>query len=208
MNNELRARQIVEAQKRLDILVNMGLMQEVKNSFDNDGTVYYSFHNGILYWLKEDNNCDNLVEIVKWFEKKYNALVYHAIFNHLEFGDCLALLYISSHTKEWDFDRQDLINRLPIVYVENMSDPDCSEFGSIEIKPYAGGLVRTAWIWKIRIWLKINVSSKKHRKKQSKICIYLVLGRETLKVTCKLFNSKNIILCNLKAGIGLEKNKI
>ena len=116
-------------------------MEEVKDSFDGEGTVYYSYR-GILYWLQKNNNCDNLFKAAKVFEKKNKALVYHAILDKLEFGDCLSLLYVSRHPQEWEQDRQDLKDRLPIVYVKNLLDPDCSEFGRIEIKPCMGGLIR------------------------------------------------------------------
>ena len=143
MSNELKTKQIEEAKERLKILVDMGLMEDVAAAFDNDGTIYYSFY-GILYWLKEHNNCDNLVEAVKRFERKHKALVYKAIFSKTEIGDMLSLLYISEHQHEWEYDRQDLQNGLPIVYVDNLSDRTCSEFGAIGIKTNMGGLIRTA----------------------------------------------------------------
>lgn len=143
MNNELRKKQIREAKQRLEILLKKGLMQEVKDSFDKDGTIYYSYC-GILYWLKENNNCDKLVEVVKQFEHKYNALVYTAIFNQTEFGDCLSLLYVSQHKNEWEQDKEDLKADLPIVWVENINEPVYSEFGGIEIKAHMGGLIRIA----------------------------------------------------------------
>ena len=39
-------------------------------------------------------------------------------------------------------DRQDLSEGYPVVYVKNVTDDLCSEFGSIAIKPSIGGLRR------------------------------------------------------------------
>jgi len=109
----LHEKQVAEAIKRLDILVKQGLMQEVKDTFVKDGTPYYSYAGGILYWLTENNNCDNLVKVKKEFEKKHNAIVYKAILNNTEIGDMLSLLYVSSHTEEWQRDRAELKEGYP-----------------------------------------------------------------------------------------------
>jgi len=143
-NNELKQMQIEEAKKRLGILVKQGLMQEVKDTFEKDGIAYYSCNGGILYWLTENNNCDHLVEVVKRFEEERNSLVYKAILSNTTIGEMLSLLYVSPHIEEWSQDKEELKEGLPLVWVENLSDPHCSEFGCIGIKTSMGGLVRIA----------------------------------------------------------------
>ena len=41
-------------------------------------------------------------------------------------------------------DVNDLGEGYPVVYVENLEDPECSEFGSIRIFPNGDGFIRIA----------------------------------------------------------------
>ena len=53
-------------------------------------------------------------------------------------------LYVSKYKEEWEMDVNDLGEGYPVVYVENLEDPECSEFGSIRIFPNGDGLIRIA----------------------------------------------------------------
>ena len=143
MNNELRTKQIAEAKERLQILVDRELLPQVKEDFEKDGTVYYSF-NSILYWLIPNNNCGKLYDAYKTFEHKNNILVYAAIHSHTEFGELLTMLYVSAHEQEWELDREELINDFPLAYVKNLTYPELSEFGIVGVKTQDGGLIRIA----------------------------------------------------------------
>ena len=139
----LKEKQKQEALKRMQALQ---LMNEVRKDFRDNDRVYYSerqsaFFNAVLYWL--DNN-NEFVKIVKEFEKKTNALVYHCQLTHFEFGDCLSLLYVSAEEDEWEMENNDLNEGYPLAYVVNLDNESYSEFGSIGVRPSMGGIVRTA----------------------------------------------------------------
>lgn len=138
-----KEKQKQEALQRMKMLK---LMPQVIKDFEKNNRVYYSerqnaMFNAVLYWL---DNEDKFVELVKEFEKKHNALVYHCQLTHLEFGDCLSLLYVSSQEEEWKYDRQYLSEGYPMAYVYNLDCEEYSEFGSIGVRPSMGGIVRTA----------------------------------------------------------------
>ena len=138
-----REKQKAEAIKRMKALK---LMPQVIKDFEKKDKVYYSerqnaFFNAVLYWL---DNEKRYVDLVKEFEKKHNALVYHCQLTHLEFGDCLTLLYVSDTEEEWPMDNRLLSEGYPMAYVYNLDDETCSEFGSVGIKPSMGGVARTA----------------------------------------------------------------
>lgn len=139
----LKEKQKQEALKRMQMLQ---LMNEVRNDFKKTGRVYYSerqnsMFNAVLYWL--DNNPE-YVKIVKDFEKKHNALVYHCQLTHFEFGSCLSLLYVSGEEDEWQMENDDLSEGYPLAYVVSLDNESYSEFGSIGVRPSMGGIVRTA----------------------------------------------------------------
>lgn len=94
---------------------------------------------GILYWVKNNPEWEKKI---KEFEKKNNALVYHAIHSYTELGELLDLLYVSDNEEEWEYDLEDLENWCALSYCINLTDDMCSEYGTIAIKPAAGGLIR------------------------------------------------------------------
>lgn len=118
--------------KKLDIYV------QAITEFEKENLVNKSEHGGILYWLDENEQ-----EMVKEFEEKYGALVYHIIHNYTSFGELYAFLYVSKNKDEWDYDNDDLNHNICLAYVKNLDEDAYSEFGSIGIKSQFGGLVRT-----------------------------------------------------------------
>ncbi len=93
---------------------------------------------GILYWLDEQP----YAPIVRSFEQKYDALVYHATMEQTSMGAMLDLFYIESDDEEWDEDDADLEDGYAFAYVANLDNPSFSEFGSIAFAVSGGGLVR------------------------------------------------------------------
>ena len=122
----------IERMKMLDIYA-----QAIKE-FEKEDVINVSEHGGILFWLDDEQQ-----EMVKQFEEKYNAVVYHVIHNYTEFGELYSLLYVSQHENEWDYDKDDIKHNIALCYVVNKDEENFSEFGSIGIKPQYGGVIRT-----------------------------------------------------------------
>lgn len=145
--NEIATREemIEEACRRLQML---DLHSDVLRSFKKDNTLYYSERRyvfgalcGVLFWV---STIEKYVKIIKDFEEKHNAVVYHATLENMIFGKCLDLFYVNKNKEEWIGDHKNLRNGRSFVYVVNLDDDACSEFGTICFKECAGGLVRTA----------------------------------------------------------------
>ncbi len=134
-----------ECIERLKILeTKYGLSKNVRKAFETEDTVYYSEDlggpfKGILYWL---HNNPEWVQKVQDLENLYNMKVYHGILTHFSFGDVLSLLYVNTDKENWDEDRYLLKQSLPMVYALNLTDEWMSEFGSVQIEGYNGGLCR------------------------------------------------------------------
>lgn len=132
-----RTEQKAEAVLRMKML---RLHSNAQHEFVYEDKINVS-HNGmgILFWADEEEQA-----LIKAFEEKHNAVVYHAIRSHTEFGELLSLLYVSQNEEEWKFDRADLKGGYPIAYVANITDEWCSELGYIGVAPMFGGVKRTA----------------------------------------------------------------
>lgn len=125
-----------EAVKRMKAL---GIISNAIKEFEKGGVVNKSEFGGILYWLD-----DREKEVVRKFQQDTGAIVYACILNHMEFGDCLSLLYVSPHEEEWEYDMANLKDKCPFVFVHNFDAPELSEYGYIGVCPRFGGLARTA----------------------------------------------------------------
>lgn len=132
-----------EAIKRMRKL---GIMDQVVEEFKNEKVVEYSepmsfgsVDFGALYWL---HNKPEWLEKITAFEREFECLVYHVIYSYTSFGELLNVLYVSNYPEEWEMDNADLDEGYAMAYVINLTHPDCSEFGTIEVKEEGGGLLR------------------------------------------------------------------
>ncbi len=129
-----REEQKAEALKRMQL---WGIIPDAIKQFKNDDKVMVS-EQGMLYWLNDEQ-----AEAVKKFEEQSGALVYMVIRNKFEFGECWSMLYVSDDNEKWEYDIDDITEGYAFVYVKNIDDDTCSEYGTIGVKARYGGLVRT-----------------------------------------------------------------
>ena len=132
---ELKIKQKQEAIERMKMLK---IYSQAIKEFEKENVINVSEHGGILFWLDDEQQA-----MVKRFEEKYNAVVYHVIHNYTEFGELYSLLYVSQHENEWDYDKDDIKHNIALCYVVNKNEENFSEFGSIGIRPQFGGVIRT-----------------------------------------------------------------
>lgn len=134
-NQQDRAKMVEEAVGRM---CRLRMMPQVITRFRKQGEVLKSEVAGILY----DLNDEEKKTVADW-EEESGGIVYAAILSNMVFGRCLSLLYVSAEEEEWEFEREDLEEKVPLAYVANLDAPDCSELGSIGITSVNGGLART-----------------------------------------------------------------
>lgn len=124
-----------EAIKRLKAL---GIISNAIGQFKSSDTVMVSEPPmGGLYWLNDEEK-----EMVRQFEEENDALVYMVVRAFTNFGKMDALLFVSDYDEEWEIDNENIEDGIVMSYVVNHDMPDCSEFGSIAVRPMFGGLVR------------------------------------------------------------------
>ena len=114
------------------------LSEKCIGAFKN-GKIWESEGIGALYEVNEEEQ-----KYIDDFESKNEGYrVYHMIHNMTEFGELYSLLYVGVDEEEWEEDKEDLKNGYAFVYVKNVTDDYCSEFGTISFKSSFGGLIRT-----------------------------------------------------------------
>ena len=107
---------------------------------EEDNVCFYENFGG--YWAYQEKD---LYEKIKEIENKYNCTVYAVTHEYTDFGECYSLILVTDYPKEW---KNSLVKNkftfYAFAYVWYKSDDWCSEFGTIGVKSFGGGLKRVA----------------------------------------------------------------
>ena len=131
---EERKELALEFMKQLDIY-----KPYIKGFKNNDEVCFFERFAGYWAWQNED-----LQNKIKWLEEKYNCTVYAITHEYAEFGELYNFLIVTDYKEEWN----DLICKYSanefyaFSYVWNKSDEYLSEFGTIVIQSFGGGIRR------------------------------------------------------------------
>lgn len=132
---EQRKEQAVKLMKELDIY-----KPYIKGFEQKDDVCFFEGFGG--FWVYQEPEIEKKM---KEIEKEYNCTVYAITHEYMAFGECYDFLIVSNYKDEWD----DLIYKEGndfgvFAYTWNKSDDYCSEFGTVGIKRFGGGITR---IW-------------------------------------------------------------
>jgi hypothetical protein len=133
MKKQSQKQKAVEFMKALDIYE-----PYIKGFRESDKVCFYENFGG--YWVEQESE---IYEKMKEIEAKYHCLVYAITHEFTDFGELYDFLIVTDYPEEWD----DLLfsegNRhSAFAYVWNKTDNDCSEFGSVLVQSFGGGIRR------------------------------------------------------------------
>jgi hypothetical protein len=124
----------ISAMKSLDIYA------PYIKKFEKDGTVTL-FERFGGYYIDEHQEPE-LLKKIREFEEETGSLVYAVTHNMFEFGECYSFLIISKYDEEWSMTLEEVKDGYAFSYVWNKDDEYCSEFGTIAVKSFGGGIAR------------------------------------------------------------------
>ncbi len=140
MTEEKRSAFIKEEERRLNILgIPTTPSYDIYHAgFANDiefRTIPFFGNQASLYREHGGEGVAPVCDAVMDLEGTYGCRVYAAIYNSFEgLGDMLTLLTISSDESDWEQERKDLKEMLPIAYVHNFTYPEFSEWGYVVLR--------------------------------------------------------------------------
>ena len=125
----------------LDLLKRMDIYAPyIKGFRESDKVCFFERFGG--YWAEQE---PELLAKMQGIEKKYNCLVYAITHEFTEFGECYSFLIVTNYPEEWDELVYSEGNRhSAFAYVWNKDDDWCSEFGSVTVQSFGGGIKRIA----------------------------------------------------------------
>ena len=137
MNTTLEERKIkaLEFMKKLEIY-----KPYIKGFNENNEVCFFEGFGGFWAWQDEE-----LQNKIKKLEEKYNCTVYAVTHEYTDFGELYDFLIVTDYKEEWN----DLLNNVQggfyaFAYVWNKTDNDLSEFGTISLQSFGGGIRRIA----------------------------------------------------------------
>ena len=131
-----------QRKKAIQLLKQLDIYKPYIEGFEKENdTCYYEQFGG--FWTYQD---EELLAKQKEIEKIYNCTVYAITHEFTEFGECYNFLVVTDYPEEWDtlISQQSKTNFFAFAYVWNKTCDDCSEFGTIGIQSFGGGIRRIA----------------------------------------------------------------
>ena len=110
--------------------------------FEKDGTITL-FERFGGYYIDEHNESE-LLKKIREFEAEYECVVYAVTHEFFMFGECYSFLCVSKYEEEWEMTLDNVRDGYAWSYVWNKDDEWCSEFGTIAVKSFGGGIARVA----------------------------------------------------------------
>lgn len=136
MDRQIKKDKAIELMKALDIYTPYidGFEQE-------DKVCFYEMFGG--YWVEQEKE---IYDKMKQLENKYKCVVYAITHEFTDFGECWDFLLVTDYPEEHDtlLYKQSNDNYIVFAYVWNKTDDYCSEFGSIGVESFGGGIRRVA----------------------------------------------------------------
>ena len=126
----------IECLKALDIY------KPYIRKFEKDGTVTL-FERFGGYYIDADNEPE-LLKKIREFEAETECIVYAVTHEIFPFGECYSFLVVTKYDDEWEMTMGEVKDGYAFSYVWNKSDEYCSEFGTIAVASFGGGIARRA----------------------------------------------------------------
>lgn len=127
--------------KALELMKQLGIYKPyIKGFNDNNSVCFFERFGG--FWAYQEPELQNKIEEI---EKRFNCTVYAVTHEFFEFGECFSFLLVTDYKNEWStlVETEDGIH-YAFSYVWNKDIEHFSEFGTIGIKSFGGGIARVA----------------------------------------------------------------
>ena len=126
-------------EQAVKLMEQLGVYKPYINGFKQSDKVCF-FENFGGFWVYQEPEIEKKM---KEIEKEYDCTVYAITHEYTEFGECYDFLIVSNYKEEWDYLVEEYQNDYTAyAYVWNKTDNYCSEFGTVIVKSFGGGIKR------------------------------------------------------------------
>lgn len=127
--------------KAIEIMTKMDIYKPyIKGFQEKDHVCFFEYYAG--FWAYQEPELQRKIEEI---ESQYNCTVYAITHEYTEFGECYSLLLVTNYKSEWKtLVTTEGYTHYAFAYVWNKDDDFCSEFGTIGVRSFGGGITRVA----------------------------------------------------------------
>lgn len=132
-----------QKQNAIRYLETIGCYKPYLNAYKKGTVTMYEGYGG--YYVDEHNEPE-LINKIREVEEEYGGTVYAVIHNMTNFGELYTMLWSGKYEEDEEYSVHPVGDGSFNVFswVWNKDDEWCSEFGTVQIKPALGGLLRIA----------------------------------------------------------------
>ena len=125
--------------KAIEIMKQMDIYKPYINGFEKQDKVCF-FEQFGGFWVYQEPEVEAKM---KELEKKYGCMVYAITHEFTQFGECYSFLIVTKYKEEWNRCVVSEKNKhYAFAYVWNKDDDWCSEFGTVVVQSFGGGIKR------------------------------------------------------------------
>ena len=132
---------MTQKEKAIECLEKLDIYKPYIDKFKKDGTVtLFERYGG--YYIDEYQEPE-LLKKIKEFEAETGSLVYAVTHELFEFGECYSFLCVSKYEEDWQYTLQSGWHcAYAWSYVWNKDIEYCSDYGTICVACFGGGIAR------------------------------------------------------------------
>ena len=125
--------------KAIELLKQLDIYEPYINGYEeNDQVCFYENFAG--FWVDQEPEIEAKM---KEIEKEHNCTVYAITHEFTDFGECYDFLIVTDYPDEWDtLMHSNRNDHYAFAYVWNKTDDWCSEFGTVAVQSFCGGIKR------------------------------------------------------------------
>ena len=125
--------------KAIELLKELDIYEPYIEGFENENQVCF-FERFGGYWVYQE---PEVLKKMKEIEEKFNCTVYAITHEYTEFGECYSFMLVTRYKYEWDnLLFKDGSTFYAFSYVWNKTYEEFSEFGTIGVRSFGGGITR------------------------------------------------------------------
>ena len=125
--------------KAIELLKELDIYEPYIEGFEKENNVCF-FERFGGYWVYQE---PEVLKTMKEIEEEFNCTVYAITHEYTEFGECYSFMLVTRYKYEWDnLLFKDGSTFYAFSYVWNKTYEDFSEFGTIGVRSFGGGITR------------------------------------------------------------------
>lgn len=125
--------------KAIELMKQLDIYKPYIDGFEKDDQVCF-FEQFGGFWVYQESEIEAKM---KKLEKEYDCRVYAITHEFTQFGECYSFLIVTAYEEEWDRSVvSEKNNHYAFAYVWNKDDDWRSEFGTIVVQSFGGGIKR------------------------------------------------------------------